>query len=797
MSKLYLYNYNNYFNRIIKRESTLADYGTPLYTLSNCNFNYNDGVSASHDINFDSQEGDYVIITDDNNNIVSRWYVTENKRLRGGQHNLRLRRDLIADNYNKIIKAPMLINRAMINDPDNPLLFNSEGFSFNQIKNSESLLKDRSGSAWYALYFSKNAPHKTGTINAGNLNYDTEISTTIESSDYADGEFTYYSPENIDFRGIANAQNLFVDGFKHLILFPNGNQRTVRLNYSSYVTSEYTQFTDNLTQVHYKLVDAFSNQYNTLCNKIKLYGDIDDNRKTVLDKIGNNNSIYVLDSDSNVYKVTVNIKTEYIDFKSETTGDFVTSMKALITSSGLNRTGEWGTKSFGYSCTKYTYTVYTELQTSDVINWSLFDSGKTSTKDADYNVILIPYNDITASYTIDETYSNNGIKAEHSRALIESIIKEYGSTQYLYDVQLLPYFPYQQICDIHYPGNLGNLIFLEANEEYTGGVGLNANQYYATENEADNIIIIYATSCKFSIDINYNVSVPNYDTNPAINKKIINETHLLRLCSPNYNGLFEISLAKNNGIENFNVDVTMRPYNPYIHVNPNFKSLYGSDFDDARGLICQGDFSLPIVTDAFKQYEYQNKNYLNVFNRQIEHMDFEHQKAQQEALFGAITGTMSAGIGGAVAGSVVGGPGGAIAGAAIGTITSAIGGAVDYNILKQRQAENKDLTIDMFNYQLGNIKALAYSINKVTPYTNNNKIWPFIEIYTSTSIERDILKNKIKYNSMRIEAIGKMEDYIQEEKTYISGSLIRLQDFDMPTHELNEIYDELVKGVYI
>ena len=158
---------------------------------------------------------------------------------------------------------------------------------------------------------------------------------------------------------------------------------------------------------------------------------------------------------------------------------------------------------------------------------------------------------------------------------------------------------------------------------------------------------------------------------------------------------------------------------------------------------------------------------------------------------------MTGGIGGAVAGSVIGGIPGAIAGGVGGTVASGIGGIVDYNILKQKQAENKDLTIDMFNYQLGNVKALSYSVNKITPFTANNKIWPFLEIYSATDKEVNILQNKIIYNSMKVEEIGTLEEYIQDSKTYISGSLIRLVDFDMPTHELNEIYDELVKGVYI
>ena len=47
----------------------------------------------------------------------------------------------------------------------------------------------------------------------------------------------------------------------------------------------------------------------------------------------------------------------------------------------------------------------------------------------------------------------------------------------------------------------------------------------------------------------------------------------------------------NQGIDSFDIECTYKPYNPYIHISPNYKGLYGKDFDDIRGLICGGDFS--------------------------------------------------------------------------------------------------------------------------------------------------------------------------------------------------------------
>ena len=50
---------------------------------------------------------------------------------------------------------------------------------------------------------------------------------------------------------------------------------------------------------------------------------------------------------------------------------------------------------------------------------------------------------------------------------------------------------------------------------------------------------------------------------------------------------------------------------------------------------------------------------------------------------------------------------------------------------------------------------------------------------------------------MNVSAIDYMINYIQAEKTFISGSLIRLEELDMQMHEASEIYNEVLKGVFI
>lgn len=63
---LFIFNYNNYYNRIVKKEETIAGYGEPIYRLENTNFVPNDNVNTEHLIGNGDYEGngDYLVTVD-------------------------------------------------------------------------------------------------------------------------------------------------------------------------------------------------------------------------------------------------------------------------------------------------------------------------------------------------------------------------------------------------------------------------------------------------------------------------------------------------------------------------------------------------------------------------------------------------------------------------------------------------------------------------------------------------------------------------------------------------------------
>lgn len=272
------------------------------------------------------------------------------------------------------------------------------------------------------------------------------------------------------------------------------------------------------------------------------------------------------------------------------------------------------------------------------------------------------------------------------------------------------------------------------------------------------------------------------------------------MVSPNGVGEYEWSPAKNGGtINQFEVDCTLIPFNPYIKINPKFNKtfLYGDDWDDYRGLICSGEFSLPIVNDDWTNYQLNNKYYQAIFDRNIEHQEFNNKYQLASDIVGAATGAAGGATTGAAMGSVVPGIGTAI-GAAVGGLAGAAGGIADVVINDKLRKESIQYQKDQFGFELGTIKARSQSLTRSTSFNANNKYFPYVEYYTCTETEEKALKNKFKYNGMTIGVIGKLNDYINpdEDFTYVQGTVIEI-DLPGDYHIASKVDEELRGGFRI
>lgn len=190
MTILLLKGYNNYFNRIRKQEADISAYkeaSTSYLEYGNVNFNPNDGIVTELVVGGDTQKivttvgaetnskpldfeeagsPDYLIAYNTKtiqidgvdttvNEIHSRWFILECVRIMNGQYKLALKRDVLVDYGEDIMTAPCYVEKGWIDDVNNPLVLNSEGMSFNQQKQGETLLRDATNCAWLVGYLKK------------------------------------------------------------------------------------------------------------------------------------------------------------------------------------------------------------------------------------------------------------------------------------------------------------------------------------------------------------------------------------------------------------------------------------------------------------------------------------------------------------------------------------------------------------------------------------------------------------------------------------------------------------------
>lgn len=117
--------------------------------LTEINFKPMDSVNTTQIVNMDTDWTPDYLVTED----LTRWFVIECRLIRQGQYELTLRRDVLADFDYAYKSAPALIERGPL-DVESPYIYNKENFSFNQIKKSETLIKDPTGTAWIVGYVS-------------------------------------------------------------------------------------------------------------------------------------------------------------------------------------------------------------------------------------------------------------------------------------------------------------------------------------------------------------------------------------------------------------------------------------------------------------------------------------------------------------------------------------------------------------------------------------------------------------------------------------------------------------------
>lgn len=843
---LFLKNYNNYFNRIIKYEN-YSDFSSSLdntnsKSITGINFDEADGLYTEQIVNWDkSFTPDYMMIIDDSYNILQRWFIIEWEKIRGKQYRAILKRDVIADNYTNVTTAPTYIEKATIRNKNNPLLYNKEGMAYNQIKQSETPIKDETQVGWVVGYIPSDA-FKTSTTISSNVQL-TTASADITVNGLSSWNWWKNTTQNSAFKYLTSNQaankvglkvrwrhteigysDSYVDFYGQTLWFNTSsgylsadtNQNTGKdasdLNWPDWANDYH--ITGPTTAGQYYKTELTASERNALINQFTngtftsyVNACLNSSQTEVgsaseVSQIQALNGKIIKDSSTNqYYQINVtNVSSDNPLTPSYSTSSGQTLIDYVRT--GVNNASGWsanGTITTGDVLVALTSPAYAVNLTQITINCEVtLDSDRYHLSDAPYDMFCIPYSDTLWLY--DGTHTFRCYK-EVAINIAVQIGKTLSSNQ-TFDIQLLPYCPARHLVVASpYPYSTLQLTSGKYNEIVVKQNGSITQRLGA---------VIWCMTSSFSFTRNTPTQyvpsrVPN---NTALNYKLSNELDMYRLTSGNFNGMFEYSVAKSDGVSQFKIECTYKPFNPYIHVTPVLKGLYGTNYgslDDMRGLICGGSFSLGQLTSAWSAYELNNVNYQAVFDRTIQNLDVQYDVAKSQALVSAIagtfTGTTSGGVSGAMAGAKIGGGYGAAAGAAIGAIggglASGIAGYTDYQNVKKLQEENRDFQTDLYNYNLQNIKAIPESLSKGSAFTINTRIWPMVEYFKATDEETQALKDKLTYNGMTVMKIDTISNYIvSNAKTFIQGRVIRLADVG-ESAIASEIYNEIKKGVYI
>jgi outer membrane lipoprotein SlyB len=170
LSTIHLYHYNNYYNRIQKRFATVAEYASyELKTngedvpspIKGVSFNSGNMVNTYQVVNGISFEysgaPDYaIVVSEDDSTKWSRWFVISCSRLRAGQYGLTLRRDLISDYYDDVVKSDCFIEKGACKI-DDYAIFNKDITTPNLIKTADYPIMDFTVIPWIVGYIPRNS----------------------------------------------------------------------------------------------------------------------------------------------------------------------------------------------------------------------------------------------------------------------------------------------------------------------------------------------------------------------------------------------------------------------------------------------------------------------------------------------------------------------------------------------------------------------------------------------------------------------------------------------------------------
>lgn len=288
-----------------------------------------------------------------------------------------------------------------------------------------------------------------------------------------------------------------------------------------------------------------------------------------------------------------------------------------------------------------------------------------------------------------------------------------------------------------------------------------------------------------------------YFTNLTDLTDINKETDTIKIVSPSRASQYLFRPYDNDGNMEFTTKITLKPYTSSIYVRPSTKGLLQRDWDDKDCLIIQEDFSLTNVSSQWTNYIYQNRTYLNAFERQLQGREYERsweRRVEQERaksdewnarnISAQKAQTYTGNI------PIISGIAGAI-GTAWADDKYMAAAALDREYNEALYQEGISLSRDLFSYQLENIKSQPLIPSKVTTIDCKFLDGVYLEFYSTNQTELNAIAGFYANNGNRIDDYGTFYDYWGP---FVRGRIIISLNYTQP--EIDELNRRLGMGIY-
>lgn len=216
--------------------------------------------------------------------------------------------------------------------------------------------------------------------------------------------------------------------------------------------------------------------------------------------------------------------------------------------------------------------------------------------------------------------------------------------------------------------------------------------------------------------------------------------------------------------------------------NPLIGITYESDLRGSQP--SSNGFECSIATNAFEEYKRNNSNYQQIFALQREELQKQQSVERVNEQTSSIVNTLSAGVMGAIGGGALAGGGGGLIGKAVsaggamagGAAASAVVGSAmnkQYEVNEELREYELTLQEERFNLEIGTIKNLPNSINRISSFNEiiMRDFYYVIETYECSEVEKTIVDNFILNYGYGIGVFDYITNYFKNG-WFIRGNLI-------------------------